>query len=116
MLKSRLEAQELARQHNVQPWPKAVSATAAAADGAAGSAQGGEEDVLPDPVVVAMLRRESLLTKAKLHYLLFEHLQADRQLRSLRAQLKQVRVALLDGIRWLMGGALCAGACALQLP
>lgn len=48
------------------------------------------EDNLPDSVIISMLRRETLLTRAKLHVLLFEHLQQDRQLRTWRMQLKQV--------------------------
>ncbi len=48
------------------------------------------DDSLPDQVLVAMLKREVLLTKAKLHYSLFEHICQDRQLRTWRAQLKQV--------------------------
>jgi hypothetical protein len=32
------------------------------------------DDSLPDHVIVAVLRREALLTKAKLHQLLFEHI------------------------------------------
>lgn len=38
-----------------------------------------------------MLKREALLTKAKLHWLVFEHLNQERQLRTLKAQLRQVR-------------------------
>ena len=47
---------------------------------------------LPDSVIVSMLRREALLTKAKLHYLVFEHLQQDKAVRTLKSQLKQVCV------------------------
>ncbi|GFH10795.1 USP domain-containing protein [Haematococcus lacustris] len=36
-----------------------------------------------------MLRRESLLTKAKLHVLLWEHINQDKQLRTWKLQLKQ---------------------------
>ncbi len=49
------------------------------------------EDSLPDTVLVSMLRREVLLTKAKLHYSLFEHITQERQLRTWKAQLRQVR-------------------------
>ena len=52
---------------------------------------------LPDSVIVSMLRREALLTKAKLHYLVFEHLQQDKAVRTLKSQLKQVGV-------WVCGG------------
>ena len=45
---------------------------------------------LPNSVIVAMLRREVLLTRAKLHALCYEHIMAERKLRSLKAQLRQV--------------------------
>lgn len=44
---------------------------------------------LPDHVVIFMLKRESLLTKSKLHWLTFEHMQLDKLVRSLKTQLKQ---------------------------
>lgn len=50
----------------------------------------GAPSQLPDSVIVSMLRREALLTKAKLHYLVFEHLQQDKSVRTLKSQLKQV--------------------------
>lgn len=46
---------------------------------------------LPDSVIEAMLRRELLLTNAKLHGLGNEHITSERKLRSLRTQLRQVR-------------------------
>ncbi len=46
---------------------------------------------LPDHVIVALLRREALLTKAKLHALSYEHIMGERSLRTLKAQLRQVR-------------------------
>ena len=48
------------------------------------------DDSIPDHAILAMLRREILLTKAKLHYLVFEHLQQERTLRTHKSQLKQV--------------------------
>jgi hypothetical protein len=51
-----------------------------------------EPSPLPDSVIVSMLRREALLTKAKLHCLVFEHLQQDKSVRTLKSQLKQVCV------------------------
>ena len=73
------------------PPPSASTAgpedTAAAASSAAAA---GAPSPLPDSVIVSMLRREALLTKAKLHYLVFEHLQQDKAVRSLKSQLKQV--------------------------
>lgn len=43
----------------------------------------------PDDVIISVLKRETLLTSAKLHFLEFEHLQAQRTVRSLTAQLRQ---------------------------
>ena len=60
---------------------------------------------LPDSVIVSMLRREALLTKAKLHYLVFEHLQQDKAVRTLKSQLKQVCVC---------GGGKGGGHCKAQ--
>lgn len=128
MLKSRIEAQELAKHYDIAPIPpkpptepavagagvtsgedglgaglnsedalvpSSTSTTLLAAGGSvgAGAAVTGSPQgaPLPDHVVVAMLRREALLTKAKLHHLLFEHLQQDKMVRSLKAQLRQVR-------------------------
>ncbi len=54
----------------------------------AGGAQ--EPSDLPDHVVLKMLHREVLLTKAKLHALNYEHAVAERKLRSLKSQLRQV--------------------------
>ena len=48
------------------------------------------EPELPDSVIESMLQRELLLTNAKLHGLANEHSNAERRLRSLRAQLRQV--------------------------
>ena len=54
-------------------------------------------------VIVAMLKREVLLTKAKLHHLVFEHLVQERNLRSYKAQLKQVRMLGVWGSGWARG-------------
>ena len=54
-----------------------------------------EECSLPDSVVIAMLRREVLLTRAKLHWLVFEHITQEKALRTLKAQLRQVRARLV---------------------
>lgn len=45
---------------------------------------------LPDSVIVEMLKREVLLTKAKLHALTHEHILRERKLRTLKSQLRQV--------------------------
>ncbi len=45
---------------------------------------------LPDSVIVEMLKREVLLTKAKLHALTHEHILGERKLRTLKSQLRQV--------------------------
>ena len=45
---------------------------------------------LPDSVILEMLKREVLLTKAKLHALTHEHILGERKLRTLKSQLRQV--------------------------
>lgn len=53
--------------------------------------EGGEEPKeLPDHVIMAMLTRESLLTRAKLHGLFYDQIMDERKLRSLKTQLRQV--------------------------
>jgi len=47
--------------------------------------------MLPDGVVQAMLRRELLLTRAKLHALTYEHIMGERKMRAFKSQLKQAR-------------------------
>lgn len=51
---------------------------------------GSEPKALPDDAILFMLRREALLTKAKLHYLVFEHLTQEKELRILKQALRQV--------------------------
>ena len=100
MLKSRMEMQELSKQYDIRPIPtppnppppttdepdlESGQAVTPATDSSATA-----PSPLPDSVIVSMLRREALLTKAKLHYLVFEHLQQDKAVRSLKSQLKQV--------------------------
>lgn len=56
--------------------------------------------MLPDHVVMAMLKRELLLTRAKLHALHYEHIMGERKMRTYKSQLKQARrpcAALLQG-------------------
>ena len=48
-----------------------------------------EHSELPDNVVLRMLHREVLLTKAKLHALNYEQAVAERKLRTLKSQLRQ---------------------------
>ena len=48
-----------------------------------------EHSELPDNVVLKMLHREVLLTKAKLHALNYEQAVAERKLRTLKSQLRQ---------------------------
>ena len=47
---------------------------------------------LPDHVIMAMLRRESLLTCAKLSALFHDHIMGVRQLNKLRTELRQVGI------------------------
>lgn len=82
MLKSRKEAAELGKQHDIRPVPR----------NSAGDVVVMDDNTLPDEVIVAMLTREALLTQAKLHALVFEHVMHDKQLRSTKAQIRQVCV------------------------
>ena len=45
---------------------------------------------LPEHVIVAMLKRENLLTRAKLNALFYDHITGERQLRKLKTELRQV--------------------------
>ena len=47
--------------------------------------------MLPDAVVMVMLKRELLLTRAKLHALHYEHIMGERKMRTYKSQLKQAR-------------------------
>ena len=52
-----------------------------------------ESSELPDHAIIALLKREHLLTRAKLNALYFEHIMGERRLRSLKTQLRQVRIS-----------------------
>lgn len=62
-----------------------------------------EPSDLPDHVVLRMLHREVLLTQAKLHALNYEQAVAERKLRTLKSQLRQVI------LRYPVHGDLCYG-------
>lgn len=91
MLKSRREAAELATQYDIRP-----DAGRAGIPRHALMAMDGQEDSfvnesaeLPDHAIIALLKREHLLTRAKLNALYFEHITGERRLRSLKTQLRQ---------------------------
>ena len=68
--------------------------------------------MLPDAVVMAMLKRELLLTRAKLHALHYEHIMGERKMRTYKSQLKQARrpcAALLQcrGVLVMAGHSAC---------
>ncbi len=73
--------------------PRARRPVPAAAPGAGGPG-GDSGSELPDGVVLKMLQREVLLTRAKLHALAYEQAVAERRTRVLKSQLRQVRRAL----------------------
>lgn len=50
-----------------------------------------ESAELPDNVIIILLKREHLLTRAKLNALYYEHITGERKLRSLKTQLRQVQ-------------------------
>jgi hypothetical protein len=87
LLDSRREAAELAERYDTRP--VAPLPPPPPAEGAAPAPPPAPLEELPDHVVLAMLRREVLLTSAKLHFLAMEQLQADRALRSHKAQLRR---------------------------
>ncbi|KXZ54862.1 hypothetical protein GPECTOR_4g934 [Gonium pectorale] len=109
MLKSRLEASELTKQGydlRPQPTPQPGRRESPGGESGAGSltmasltspllledgtaAPGADSKPLPDEVILFMLRREALLTRAKLHWLVFEHLTQEKELRILKQQLRQ---------------------------
>ncbi|GIL82776.1 hypothetical protein Vretimale_8343 [Volvox reticuliferus] len=104
MLKSRLEAAELTRQgYDLRPQPKrdlpgmggevgqSSPAPLLLEDGTSslGMCAGMESKPLPDELILFMLRREALLTRAKLHFLIFEHLTQEKELRILKQALRQ---------------------------
>ena len=60
--------------------------------------EGEEARELPDGVIMAMLTRESLLTRAKLHGLFYDQIMDERKLRSLKTQLRQVRAGGLSAL------------------
>ena len=56
-----------------------------------------ESEELPDSVIIALLKREHLLTRAKLNALYYEHITGERKLRSLKTQLRQVELPTSPG-------------------
>ncbi len=126
MLKSRLEAQELVRQgFDLDPIPKPLAAPAAPPSDAAEAAEAGEAGAAaaaaaaaafaspPEPtdeVILFMLKREAMLTRAKLHFLVYEHLTQEKELRLLKQALRQVRAGRGAG-----HGAAWAALCGQRL-
>ena len=58
-----------------------------------------ESAELPDNVIIVLLKREHLLTRAKLNALYYEHITGERKLRSLKTQLRQVQQPASASIR-----------------
>ena len=100
MLQSRKEADELRQKYNLAPSAAAAAAgsSSSAAEGAegeggsssSGSSSRGESQQLPDMVILKMLRREVLLTSAKLHALTSDLLECQRTMGRLRSQIRHV--------------------------
>ncbi|KAL3153768.1 hypothetical protein ABBQ32_013356 [Trebouxia sp. C0010 RCD-2024] len=92
MLKSRREAAELATKFDIRPNPTGRTGlphnALMAIDGQEDSFAK-ESEELPDSVIIALLKREHLLTRAKLNALYYEHITGERKLRSLKTQLRQ---------------------------
>lgn len=72
---------------------------AAAAKAPAASSTSSDE-VPPDEVIAIMLKRESLLTRARLHVLQHEIQVAEKQSRSIRAQIRLVSATRFRDIGW----------------
>lgn len=93
---SRKEADELSKQYNLQPSAPASSSGASATQGSTSSADGSDSSSsasaqqLPDAVVLKMLKREVLLTSAKLHALTSDLLDGQRSISRLRSQIRHV--------------------------
>ena len=89
-----------------RPNPTAPTRTLPGIDGL--SEQGSEAVAgpadLPEHVIVAMLKRENLLTRAKLNALFYDHITGERQLRKLKTELRQVGSQGL--VSWGGGGVL----------
>ena len=97
MLRSRREADELAAKHGAALAPGGSgTAGSGSGDAAAGGADADAaereqqrlEAALPDDAIVRALRREALLTQAKLRVLQWERAQKERELRTLRTQIR----------------------------
>lgn len=87
--------------HSRSRRPAVDATTPLLEDSAASSSSSGEPGAgaapprpLPDEVLLFMLRREALLTRAKLHYLVFEHISQEKDLRILKQLLRQVRLCM----------------------
>ena len=85
MLDSRKEAEELGKLYDLRPLPKPEGSAEEAGD-----MQPVEGNSLPDEAAVKLLRREVLLSTAKLHVMEYERVLGERQLRSIKAQIRQV--------------------------
>ena len=79
ILEGRKQAAELAKDHNV-----------GLSGAEAGQADADQPEDLSDELTLTVLKREELLTRAKLHVLQYERMMGDSQLRTLRAELMQV--------------------------
>jgi hypothetical protein len=111
MLQSRKEADDLSKQYNLQPNPASssgASPTAAAttdgADSATGDSSSGSASQLPDIVILKMLKREALLTSAKLHALTSDLWDCQRTIQRLRSSIRHVSSHQLQWRQWLPRG------------
>lgn len=98
MLQSRKEADDLSKQYNLQPNSASsssgasptVAAAADGADSATGDSSSGSASQLPDIVILKMLKREALLTSAKLHALTSDLWDCQRTILRLRSSIRHV--------------------------
>lgn len=110
MLRSRKEADELNKAYNLQSTAGSSSSNSTttasssvpgdSAEGAAGeasssSSSSGSPPHLPDVVILKMLKREALLTSAKLHALTSDMWDCQRTLGRVRSQIRHVRMCII---------------------
>jgi len=106
MLRSRKEADELNKAYNLQSAAGSSSGSNNASspvpgdsvEGAAGeaSSSSGSPPHLPDVVILKMLKREALLTSAKLHALTSDMWDCQRTLGRVRSQIRHVRMCIIS--------------------
>jgi hypothetical protein len=119
LLQSRKEADELSKQYSLQAGaagsssgsPAAQSSGSATDAGSAGDNSSASTQQLPDVVVLKMLKREVLLTSAKLHALTSDLLDGQRTISRLRSQIRHVsHMQSNSQLAWVCYISVCCDA------